>query len=225
MLKNHVCESTVHIYHHRNSLNNPPIDTRILHPFRKHLGSLQESASSCTVPFDLPPLFPSAGRESNKTLLYPGGISMAQRVRCKVDVETRAKRGLRGKWSMGTYVKLAGRTARWRAETRWEEREGWERQKERKRGRKGAGAVERERGKRTAGLPGGETTPNVNTNYSPCASVASAAALHPTDWHCQSRRPFWINVDDGASSEHVIRNGLLQGPNLALPSIAMYENV
>lgn len=127
--------------------------------------------------------------------------------------------------SMGTYVKLAGRTARWRAETRWEEREGWERQKERKRGRKGAGAVERERGKRTAGLPGGETTPNVNTNYSPCASVASAAALHPTDWHCQSRRPFWINVDDGASSEHVIRNGLLQGPNLALPSIAMYENV
>lgn len=30
-----------------------------------------------------------------------------------------------------------------------------------------------------AGLPGGETTPNVNTNYSPRASVATATALHP----------------------------------------------
>lgn len=37
-------------------------------------------------------------------------------------------------------------------------------------------------GKRTggmAGLPGGETTPNVNTNYSPRASVATATALQP----------------------------------------------
>lgn len=30
-----------------------------------------------------------------------------------------------------------------------------------------------------AGLPGGETTPNVNTNYSPRASVATATALQP----------------------------------------------
>lgn len=34
-------------------------------------------------------------------------------------------------------------------------------------------------GGRLAGLPGGETTPNVNTNYSPCASVATATPLHP----------------------------------------------
>lgn len=48
----------------------------------------------------------------------------------------------------------------------------------RKGGRKGVG-VGLEGGERMTGLAGGETTPNVNTNYSPCASVASAAALHP----------------------------------------------
>lgn len=48
-----------------------------------------------------------------------------------------------------------------------------------KRGRKGVGDwwIGREG---MAGLPGGETTPNVNTNYSPCASVASATALQLT---------------------------------------------
>lgn len=99
--------------------------------------------------------------------------------RSKVDVETRA-----GRWWVaeesdrwGTYVKPARRdgqrggtdsaagtgdkmrSARRSREWRWKG--------------KGAGAGG------TAGLPGGETTPNVNTNYSPRASVATATALQP----------------------------------------------
>lgn len=70
--------------------------------------------------------------------------------------------------------------------SRWDgQRVGATRQDEkdenvRRKGRDGAKGVGVTAGRREGpegrvGLPGGETTPNVNTNYSPCASVAPPA--------------------------------------------------
>lgn len=83
--------------------------------------------------------------------------------RSKVDVETRA-----GRWRK---VIDGGHTSSRRGGT-----DSGDKMRSARRSR-----VEME-GKRAggmAGLPGGETTPNVNTNYSPRASVATATALQP----------------------------------------------